>query len=355
MKITATAPGKLILLGEYAVLKGAPALAAACNRRARVTIQTVSSGNSYLSSSVLNLDKFPFTLVPGKSIQYQSLPEKRLAGQLKFFSETIHLYSRLLHKAGKKHPPMQIELDTTDFFHPDKNVKLGLGSSAALTVALLGALTKISEIELSVDELFRCAREIHFNAQARVGSGIDIAAAVFGGTLEFQTTPAVGQFTARIEKRHRPSGLHILPVWSGQSASTTRLVQQVKSLEKENARQYAFLFSQLIKTARTGCEAFAAKRTERFLAAVEAYQKLLTELGNASGAEIFSPPHRQIAQIVSQYGGVYKISGAGGGDFSLAFCDNRETVQKIRTALRNSSFSIFDLDMNAPGIKFVFG
>lgn len=355
MKITAAAPGKLILLGEYAVLKGAPALAAAVNCLARVTLKTVPSGDSYLSSSVLNIDKLPFTILPGKAIQYRTLPEEPLASRLKFFNETILLYRRLLQRAGKDFTPLDIVLDTSAFFQPNSNAKLGLGSSAALTVALLGALTKISGIELSANELFRFAREIHFNAQARLGSGIDIAAAVFGGISEFQTVPESREFAARIKRRILPPGLHILPIWSGRAASTPRLVQQVESLRERNARQYASLFSQLIKTARCGCEAFAAGRTDDFLAAVRTYQKLLIEQGRASGAEIFSPEHRQISQIVEKHGGVYKISGAGGGDFGLAFSNNPEIVQKLKTALQNSSFSIFDLDMNAAGIKFVFG
>ena len=40
MIVTATAPGKLVLLGEYAVLEGAPALVMAIDRRAEVRLET---------------------------------------------------------------------------------------------------------------------------------------------------------------------------------------------------------------------------------------------------------------------------------------------------------------------------
>ena len=39
MRATASAPGKLILLGEYAVLEGAPALVAAVEQRAEVSVE----------------------------------------------------------------------------------------------------------------------------------------------------------------------------------------------------------------------------------------------------------------------------------------------------------------------------
>ncbi len=39
MKVIADAPGKLVLLGEYAVLEGAPGLVVAVDRRARVVLE----------------------------------------------------------------------------------------------------------------------------------------------------------------------------------------------------------------------------------------------------------------------------------------------------------------------------
>ena len=39
-RITASAPGKMVLSGEYAVLDGAPAICMAVDRRTRVTIST---------------------------------------------------------------------------------------------------------------------------------------------------------------------------------------------------------------------------------------------------------------------------------------------------------------------------
>ncbi len=48
-RITASAPGKLVLSGEYAVLDGAPAICMAVDRRARVTIS--ASGEEFINLS----------------------------------------------------------------------------------------------------------------------------------------------------------------------------------------------------------------------------------------------------------------------------------------------------------------
>ena len=42
-RVTASAPGKVVLSGEYAVLSGAPAICMAVNRRATVTIEQTSN------------------------------------------------------------------------------------------------------------------------------------------------------------------------------------------------------------------------------------------------------------------------------------------------------------------------
>jgi phosphomevalonate kinase len=40
--VTASAPGKAVLSGEYVVLDGAPAIATALDRRARITLTSVA-------------------------------------------------------------------------------------------------------------------------------------------------------------------------------------------------------------------------------------------------------------------------------------------------------------------------
>ena len=44
MRIIASAPGKIVVTGEYAVLVGAPALVAALDRRARCTMEDTDAG-----------------------------------------------------------------------------------------------------------------------------------------------------------------------------------------------------------------------------------------------------------------------------------------------------------------------
>ena len=68
--------------------------------------------------------------------------------------------------------------------------KTGLGSSAALTVSLVGALLEWFQVidvsrhsEKHMVILHNLCQLAHANAQGKIGSGFDVAAAVYGITL----------------------------------------------------------------------------------------------------------------------------------------------------------------------------
>jgi hypothetical protein len=55
--VQASAPGKLLLIGEYAVLDGAPALVMAVDRRVKVRLRRASSGTGWLSAAQLGFER----------------------------------------------------------------------------------------------------------------------------------------------------------------------------------------------------------------------------------------------------------------------------------------------------------
>ena len=68
--------------------------------------------------------------------------------------------------------------------------KTGLGSSAALTASLVGALlhsTGVIDLNLPDDEMLRVVHNLsqlaHALAQGKIGSGFDVSAAIYGSQL----------------------------------------------------------------------------------------------------------------------------------------------------------------------------
>ncbi|EIL95727.1 phosphomevalonate kinase, partial [Rhodanobacter thiooxydans] len=102
----------------------------------------------------------------------------------------------------------------------DGRPKLGLGSSAALTVALASAIRALDRRAApSIDTLLAA----HRRAQGGHGSGLDVAASLAGGLLLYRLHD--GQ--PRIASATWPHGLEWCCVWSGRPASTGHFLQRL--------------------------------------------------------------------------------------------------------------------------------
>jgi phosphomevalonate kinase len=111
--VTASAPGKIVLSGEYAVLDGAPAIAMAVDRRAVASV----SDNTNDECRVVTEG-------------FESSGDAR--------------YRIVEAVCGARPAGRDFVLDTRAFVADGR--KLGIGSSAALTVALVAALQQGRDI-----------------------------------------------------------------------------------------------------------------------------------------------------------------------------------------------------------------
>ena len=107
----------------------------------------------------------------------------------------------------------------------------------------------------------------------------------------------------------------------------------------------------LIHLAGTGCEAYKRQNQISFLQVVHDYYKTLEKLDKESGVGIISPDHVAISELVRTAGGVYKPSGAGGGDLGVAFCPSRQIAKNVSSAIENSRYDIIDLQIVPKGVE----
>ena len=82
--IKASAPGKLLVLGEYAVLRGAPAIVMAVDCRARVSLRPSQHRTWRLTASQLNLHDYPLD-------QCGQAPSTRFAKSLNFSAPWLNV------------------------------------------------------------------------------------------------------------------------------------------------------------------------------------------------------------------------------------------------------------------------
>ncbi len=83
---------------------------------------------------------------------------------------------------------------------------------------------------------------------------------------------------------------------------------------------------------------------------VDKYYYQLQRLGSEAGISIVSDVHRHIGQIVRDAGGIYKPSGAGGGDIGVAFTDNPAIRDTVRERLSSTGYQILPLSISAEGV-----
>jgi phosphomevalonate kinase len=260
----ACAPGKLVLSGAYSVLVGAPAIVSAvdryvcCDSERSATLET---------------------------------PEVRAAlpqGRLPDFDATA------LRADGRK---------------------LGLGSSAAILLASLAAADPRS---FDSDHALRLALAgpalvAHRQAQGG-GSGIDVAASTWGGTLIATRAPD-GELV--LEPCALPSDL-VVEVWSSPvAASTPELLAGVARLGTRAPEQHAQSFAELTAAARLAASALRAGQTADLIAQLQQQGAGLAALGAAAGVPIVTPEAKRLAALAASEGAVVLPSGAGGGDIVL--------------------------------------
>lgn len=351
-RITAKAPGKLILLGEYAVLEGAPSLVAAIDRYCHVHIR--KNGFSIFGLEAMNLD------MPDLTFHLDESGKVKLAGNSPYTSEkrTDFLIEVINYVASRYEgtiPGAYISIDTSDFYHKTSGNKFGLGSSAALTVALIRAMNEYMGRNSSPDTLFSEAIKAHRAGQGRLGSGVDIAASAAGGVLEYKMPGSEDDIPDAIRRHNWPKDLFMTAVWTGNSASTRFMLEKVKHFRQVSPELYRSIMDGLREISMEGCSAFADGDSERFLDTVPAYLNQERKLGTACGIEIISPSHKKLEQIVLESGGVYKPSGAGGGDIGVAFCSSEETHHELQNAIKKSQYEILDLRIEPAEKRMTIG
>ncbi len=350
--IKAKAPGKLVLFGEYAVLHGAPALVMAVDRYIHLEITpgddffSVIAPDIGVSFATMTFDTMTFattTFESGPVVRVSS-PENisNLESRLAFVSCAIRRACELATGAGSSLRGAKISIESSDF--KLEGTKLGLGSSASLTVALLFGLLAGAQVELSRDGVYRAALESHRMAQEGVGSGVDIAASTYGGIL-------VHRMDGEPEPTSLPPEIAVLPVWTGNSAVTKDLVGGVDDALRSSAQARTVL-KRMVDLSEDGCRRVEESDGEGLLRLVNEYMVCFRDLGKESCLPLITPAHGELADLSSRLDVAYKPSGAGGGDIGLFFC-RKDQTSAVKRAIDDSPYRWIEMKGSSRGVEIL--
>jgi phosphomevalonate kinase len=351
IEVMASAPGKLVLLGDYAVLEGAPALVMAVNRHAKVRICAKSGGLGEVSAAQMDASGVPLRILADGRLEWLGSADH--AARLRLVEQTLYGLSQ----AGLAPQPgrgFSLQLDTAEFFDRGRDglAKLGLGSSAALTVALASTLAVFvgrgaatANRRVWLEQLLQLHREF----QGGHGSGVDVAAGLIGGVISYRLVE--GGSLPRFEPMNWPGAVHTLFVWSGRSASTSDFLERLALWRKTHGAEYASQMSALGAISSAAQEAIVQGRSHSLVEACAAYAAALRAFGLACGLDIFSAEHVQIAELAGRAGVSYKPCGAGGGDFGVAFSLDPERLAQLERSVAEAGFRCVPLAVDEAGLQ----
>ncbi|MFE5736192.1 mevalonate kinase [Streptomyces celluloflavus] len=283
-----TAPGKVIVVGEHAVVYGQPAIATSIHRHLVLTaaLQQGLSG-------------------PGSN-------DPRVRAALRMATTIFAL------------DPHRINISVES----DIPTSCGLGSSAAFSVTLLRALAEISGKELSTEDLLRLAKEIEAVFHGR-SSGIDVSAVGLGGVIWFERDAQVP--ATRLEVR---DSFDLVIGVSHEQRTTADQVRELHLRICARPDHYGHFLRHLGSLARAARDALGRGDFPALGLLMNTAQEVLNGMG-------LSTPTLEHMIAVARSAGASgaKLTGAGGGGAVIALA--REGAPDVAKALRAEGFEAF--------------
>lgn len=318
-KITVSAPGKLMLLGEHAVVYGQPCLVTAVGQRMKATVELLEEAKFQLDAPDVKVEGYK---KPISELGQGDIPKgaKFVEIALKNFSEKYPI------KGG-------VRVTTVSEF----SSQFGFGSSSASTVCVLKALSEITEANLDNKSIFDLAYKTVLDIQGK-GSGFDVAAAVYGGTLYFVKGGKV------IESLNINS-LPLIIGYTGIKADSVTLMNEVLKKAEKYPKVIDGIYDSVGKLIEQAKQALLNKDwatlgelmnfDEGYLSALGVESKILADMiygARASGA----------------YGA--KLSGGGIGDCMITLAPE-DKEQATKDGITAAGGQVIDVEANVEGVK----
>jgi len=315
-QVNASAPGKLVLSGEYAVLEGAPAVCMAIDRRARVAIMP-SGGKSHIVHA------------PGYADGPLEFRDKD--GKLKWLDngaglemiDAIWAATGVVPSEG-----LSLHLDTSEFVDVQSGSKMGIGSSAALTVALTAALDAPDK-----------AYDAHRLFQDGRGSGVDIACSLAGGVIEYVAK------SRNVRPLNWPRGLAGTLIWSGTPASTAQKLDRLAESRPRPSR------AALVYSSRRVSAAWRQGSVDHLLDEYRDYIQILREFSIDHDLGIFDAGHDELTALAATAGVIYKPCGAGGGDVGIALSADAAALDAFAGQAKAHNYDVLDAELDPLGVQ----
>ena len=411
-QVQATAPGKLYIAGEYAVVDGAAAIVAAVNRYVKVTVDdenlryenTQENLREDLCENASEKRKY-YGIITSEGENYKPLYWSRdLGGNILYRDDldsedsaiSSSAISSDLSLSAKSYSYVLAAMRVVDAYareicapNCNRNIynlhisselddaksgkKYGLGSSAAVTVAVVRALCKWYGLKLETSTISKLSLIVSSTVK-KSGSGGDVAASSLGGVILYRAynrewleaelsliNSGDSDFDKLLHKKwprleikriNVPETLKLLVGWTGSPASSAELVSSVESSVESSAKTTANFTYQTFFEQSEICVQKLAQSLENFelddiSSGFAKNRELLQKLSALTGTIIETPKLTQLIEDADFVGIPAKTSGAGGGDCGIAITKIYENnrIESMKSAWKNHGIEPLNIEI----------
>lgn len=304
----ASAPGKVLLLGEHAVVYGQPALAAALGRHVFVEVEEDAGGPAVELLAPRNEG--------AQAVAIDTPPE--LVRAAAAMASVAGAPARFRARVRSELP-----------------LGAGLGSSAALGVALARAFSQIAGRDCPPEraELLALELERVFHGAP---SGVDPAVCARGGVILFRRGEP-----PRIERVSARSPLHLVVALTGVVRGTRSTVLPLSARRAERPDLYDPMLTFLGELALGGAAALERADLQDLGLRFDAAHGVLAAVG-------VSCPELDCAVAMLRKAGALgaKLTGAGGGGAAIALARDAEHASALAAAAQRAGLQAFAEDVS---------
>ncbi|RLD13973.1 hydroxymethylglutaryl-CoA reductase [candidate division KSB1 bacterium] len=302
-----TGHGKVILLGEHAVVYGSHAIAAPIPLAMQAIVSDTDDEGIHLLISRWGVEE---RLQKGKEYKHSIF-------------KSLHL---ILHELGLEKENIKIEV----FPHVPR--AMGLGGSASLAVAIIRALSERFGLNLPDEEIsklaFKSEQIVHGTA-----SGIDNTLATYGKFLLYRKGDP-----PFIQEINVPKPIRIVIGLTWTESLTAKMVSRVHKAWESNKRLYNHIFNEIDKLVLQAVKAIERYDLLQLGQLMNINQGLLNAL-QVSGREI-----EELVEIARNHGALgAKLTGGGGGGAVIALCP--DNAEEVAMAIINAGYRAYITDL----------
>lgn len=313
--VSASAPAKAILFGEHAVVYGRPAIAVPLNeRKATVTIVAKEPGEqSRVIAPQLKIDsslnEFP--------------PDNAIRQMLEIVISNLQIDPL---------PPCKITIDSSI------PISAGLGSGAAISVALIRAISKFLEIVLPDDKVSLISFEME-KIHHGTPSGIDNTVIAFGKPILFQKD-------APFSKISLVKPLHLVVAGTGTRSNTREIVSSVRESWSKDTPAYEAIFDKIGALVNKAHAALKRGSITSIGKLMNENQGLLKQIG------VSSPELEKLISAALESGALgAKLTGAGNGGNIIAIVKEGTGAKVLEAVKQAGAVFSFSTVINPSGLK----